>query len=154
MAIKDTKTLSMDHDRYFSMDTRWSDYAPLNTLWYHLYQVWQNWKGDEKCVLLIQYLGLLRSLQDSGAPELDVSNNDLRQTEAKELENGNKASLLRYMGLPLRVFEKVRTGYCFEGKLILLMNPLLGLLLSTLPTFTTNRHVKIKHHQVIRRRHH
>ncbi|KAI8329319.1 transport protein Avl9-domain-containing protein [Chlamydoabsidia padenii] len=50
--------------------------------------------------------GLLRSLQDSGAPELDISNNELRQTEAKELENGNKASLLRYMGLPLRVFEK------------------------------------------------
>ncbi|SAM04076.1 hypothetical protein [Absidia glauca] len=50
--------------------------------------------------------GLLRSLQDSGAPELDISDNDLRQTEAKELENGNKASLLRYMGLPLRVFEK------------------------------------------------
>ncbi|KAI8096783.1 transport protein Avl9-domain-containing protein [Halteromyces radiatus] len=50
--------------------------------------------------------GLLRSLQDSGAPELDISNDDLQQIEAKELENGNKASLLRYMGLPLRVFEK------------------------------------------------
>ncbi|CAO3596008.1 unnamed protein product [Absidia cylindrospora] len=50
--------------------------------------------------------GLLRSLQDSGAPELDISDNDLRQTEAKELENGNKGSLLRYMGLPLRIFEK------------------------------------------------
>ncbi|CAO3609522.1 unnamed protein product [Cunninghamella blakesleeana] len=50
--------------------------------------------------------GLLRSLQDSGAPDLDVSLKDLRQTEPKELENGNKNSLLRYMGLPLRVFEK------------------------------------------------
>ncbi|ORZ09801.1 AVL9/DENND6 domain-containing protein [Absidia repens] len=50
--------------------------------------------------------GLLRSLQDSGAPELDISDSDLRQTEAKELENGNKGSLLRYMGLPLRIFEK------------------------------------------------
>ncbi|KAI8141594.1 transport protein Avl9-domain-containing protein [Fennellomyces sp. T-0311] len=50
--------------------------------------------------------GLLRSLQDSGDPDLDTSEKFLRTTEAKELTNGNKESLLRFMGLPLRLFEK------------------------------------------------
>ncbi|KAI7852856.1 AVL9/DENND6 domain-containing protein [Circinella umbellata] len=50
--------------------------------------------------------GLLRSLQDSGDPELDTSENFLKLTEAKELSNGKKESLLRFMGLPLRLFEK------------------------------------------------
>lgn len=60
--------------------------------------------------------GLLRSLQDSGAPDLDASLKDLRQTEPKELENGNKNSLLRYMGLPLRVFEKVSVSFYIKKK--------------------------------------
>ncbi|KAI9278184.1 transport protein Avl9-domain-containing protein [Phascolomyces articulosus] len=50
--------------------------------------------------------GLLRSLQDSGDPKLDTSEKFLRITEAKELSNGDKESLLRFMGLPLRLFEK------------------------------------------------
>ncbi|KAG0168554.1 late secretory pathway protein avl9 [Apophysomyces sp. BC1015] len=50
--------------------------------------------------------GLLRSLQDAGAPDLGTSEDLLRTTEAKELRNGNKESLLRYMGLPLRLFGK------------------------------------------------
>ncbi|KAI9488955.1 transport protein Avl9-domain-containing protein [Zychaea mexicana] len=50
--------------------------------------------------------GLLRSLQDSGDPDLDTSKKFLRTTEAKELSSGNKESLLKFMGLPLRLFEK------------------------------------------------
>ncbi|KAH8554004.1 AVL9/DENND6 domain-containing protein [Umbelopsis sp. PMI_123] len=50
--------------------------------------------------------GLLRSLQDSGDPSLDTTAEQLEVTEAKILSNGNKASLLRYMGLPLHLFEK------------------------------------------------
>ncbi|CDS09209.1 hypothetical protein LRAMOSA10569 [Lichtheimia ramosa] len=50
--------------------------------------------------------GLLRSLQDSGAPDLDTTSQFLRTTEPKELSGGDKDSLLRFMGLPLRLFEK------------------------------------------------
>ncbi|CAO3692602.1 unnamed protein product [Umbelopsis ramanniana] len=50
--------------------------------------------------------GLLRSLQDSGDPSLDTSTEHLEVTEAKILSNGNKASLLKYMGLPLHLFGK------------------------------------------------
>ncbi|ORX59583.1 hypothetical protein DM01DRAFT_1333049 [Hesseltinella vesiculosa] len=50
--------------------------------------------------------GLLRSLHDAGAPELGSDLDALRQVQPKELENGNKASLLKFMGLPLRLFEK------------------------------------------------
>lgn len=51
-------------------------------------------------------LGLLRSLQDAGEPEMDKLRGSLRTTEAKELSSGDKDSLLRFMGLPLRLFEK------------------------------------------------
>jgi hypothetical protein len=51
--------------------------------------------------------GLLRSLQDSGAPELDTSDKNITTTEAKVLSDGSKDSLLKYMGLPLHIFEKV-----------------------------------------------
>ncbi|RUP46808.1 hypothetical protein BC936DRAFT_146497, partial [Jimgerdemannia flammicorona] len=50
--------------------------------------------------------GLLRHLQDSGAPELDTSRDNFRLTEARELKSGDKQSLLSYMGLPLYVFQK------------------------------------------------
>ncbi|KAL0076098.1 transport protein Avl9-domain-containing protein [Phycomyces blakesleeanus] len=50
--------------------------------------------------------GLLRCLQDAGAPDLDTAESTLEITEARELANGTKESLLRYMGLPLRIFEK------------------------------------------------
>ncbi|KAI8069574.1 transport protein Avl9-domain-containing protein [Gongronella butleri] len=50
--------------------------------------------------------GLLRSLHDAGSPQLDTDLDSIRQIEPKELQNGNKASLLQYMGLPLRLFEK------------------------------------------------
>ncbi|KAL0140934.1 transport protein Avl9-domain-containing protein [Mucor lusitanicus] len=50
--------------------------------------------------------GLLRSLQDSGAPELDTSDENMVTTEAKVLADGSKESLLKYMGLPLHIFEK------------------------------------------------
>ncbi|GAB5590512.1 hypothetical protein Unana1_05412 [Umbelopsis nana] len=50
--------------------------------------------------------GLLRTLQDSGDPSLDTSSERLQLTEAKVLSSGNKASLLKYMGLPLYLFEK------------------------------------------------
>jgi hypothetical protein len=49
---------------------------------------------------------LLRSLQDSGAPELDTSDKNIKTTEAKVLSDGSKESLLKYMGLPLHIFEK------------------------------------------------
>ncbi|KAI8054815.1 transport protein Avl9-domain-containing protein [Thamnidium elegans] len=50
--------------------------------------------------------GLLRNLQDSGAPELDTSDEDRTTVEAKILSDGSKESLLKYMGLPLNIFEK------------------------------------------------
>ncbi|CEP13761.1 hypothetical protein [Parasitella parasitica] len=50
--------------------------------------------------------GLLRNLQDSGAPELDTSDENITTTEAKVLSDGSKESLLKYMGLPLHIFEK------------------------------------------------
>ncbi|GAN01239.1 cytoplasm protein [Mucor ambiguus] len=50
--------------------------------------------------------GLLRNLQDSGAPELDTSDENITTTEAKVLADGSKESLLKYMGLPLHIFEK------------------------------------------------
>ncbi|CAO3612613.1 unnamed protein product [Mucor hiemalis] len=50
--------------------------------------------------------GLLRNLQDSGAPELDTSDEDRTTVEAKVLSDGSKESLLKYMGLPLNIFEK------------------------------------------------
>ncbi|KAI8365945.1 transport protein Avl9-domain-containing protein [Radiomyces spectabilis] len=50
--------------------------------------------------------GLMRSLRDSGAPHLESSIASLKKTEARELTSGRKDSLLRYMGLPLRLFEK------------------------------------------------
>ncbi|KAI9487840.1 MAG: transport protein Avl9-domain-containing protein [Benjaminiella poitrasii] len=50
--------------------------------------------------------GLLRNLQDSGAPELDASDKNMTTTEAKVLSDGSKESLLTYMGLPLHIFEK------------------------------------------------
>lgn len=50
--------------------------------------------------------GLLRNLQDSGAPELDTSDKDRTTIEAKILSDGSKESLLKYMGLPLNIFEK------------------------------------------------
>ncbi|KAL7330991.1 hypothetical protein PS15p_203247 [Mucor circinelloides] len=50
--------------------------------------------------------GLLRNLQDSGAPELDTSDENIATTEAKVLADGSKESLLKYMGLPLHIFEK------------------------------------------------
>lgn len=56
---------------------------------------------------LIYVIGLLRTLQDSGDPSLDTSSERLQLTEAKVLSSGNKASLLKYMGLPLYIFEKV-----------------------------------------------
>lgn len=60
-----------------------------------------SWKFTDKRIL-----GLLRSLQDAGEPELDKLRGSLRTTEAKELSNGDKDSLLRFMGLPLWLFEK------------------------------------------------
>lgn len=48
----------------------------------------------------------MRNLQDSGAPELDTSDKDRTMTEAKILADGSKESLLKYMGLPLNIFEK------------------------------------------------
>ncbi|KAI7867592.1 transport protein Avl9-domain-containing protein [Spinellus fusiger] len=51
-------------------------------------------------------IGLLCCLQNSGAPYLDTDESTLKITEAKELTDGVKSSLLRYMGLPLRIFEK------------------------------------------------
>lgn len=57
-------------------------------------------------------IGLLRSLQDSGAPDLDTTSQFLRTTEPKELSGGDKDSLLRFMGLPLRLFEKV----CYQPR--------------------------------------
>ncbi|KAI8092354.1 AVL9/DENND6 domain-containing protein [Gilbertella persicaria] len=50
--------------------------------------------------------GLLRNLQDSGAPVLDTSDINIKTTEAKVLSDGSKESLLKYMGLPLHLFEK------------------------------------------------
>lgn len=52
----------------------------------------------------------MRSLQDSGEPNLDTLKDTLRVTEAKELKSGDKGSLLRFMGLPLRIFEKVKVN--------------------------------------------
>jgi hypothetical protein len=46
-------------------------------------------------------------LQDSGAPELDTSDKSLTTIEAKILSDGTKESLLKYIGLPLHIFEKV-----------------------------------------------
>ncbi|ORZ00136.1 transport protein Avl9-domain-containing protein [Syncephalastrum racemosum] len=79
--------------------------------------------------------GLLRSLQDSGEPNLDTLKDTLRVTEAKELKSGDKGSLLRFMGLPLRIFEK---GSFFQPYL-----PLQQIdILSTTPSYmvgTTNQ---------------
>lgn len=45
-------------------------------------------------------------MQDSGAPELDTSDEGRTTIEAKVLSDGSKESLLKYMGLPLNIFEK------------------------------------------------
>ncbi|KAG2212399.1 hypothetical protein INT47_001760, partial [Mucor saturninus] len=50
--------------------------------------------------------GLLRNLQDSGAPELDTSDEIRTAVDAKILADGTKESILKYMGLPLNIFEK------------------------------------------------
>lgn len=81
---------------------------------------------------------MLRSLQDSGAPDLDTTSQFLRTTEPKELSGGDKDSLLRFMGLPLRLFEKV----CYQGRCLdasIHMHIFyLGILLSALPSITAD----------------
>ncbi|WRT69977.1 uncharacterized protein IL334_006970 [Kwoniella shivajii] len=47
--------------------------------------------------------GLLMSLKDCGAPDLDVKKTRVRPTS---LRTSDRSSLLRYMGLPLQVFGK------------------------------------------------
>ncbi|KAG1178027.1 hypothetical protein G6F70_000019 [Rhizopus microsporus] len=46
--------------------------------------------------------GLLRNLKDSGSPYLDTT----QLSTAEILVDGSKESLLKYMGLPLHIFEK------------------------------------------------
>lgn len=80
---------------------------------------------------------MLRSLQDSGAPDLDTTSQFLRTTEPKELSGGDKDSLLRFMGLPLRLFEKVcYQGRCLDAPFTRIFH--LGILLSTLPSITAD----------------
>lgn len=74
------------------------EYSAMGCRW-HITDIWR-WE-----------VGLLRSLQDSGEPDLDTTSQFLRTTEPKELSNGDKESLLRFMGLPLRLFEKVYTQW-------------------------------------------
>ncbi|KAF7729984.1 late secretory pathway protein avl9 [Apophysomyces ossiformis] len=61
-------------------------------------------KFKSKALILLKLL--LLEKRNAGAPELKTSEHLLRRTEAKELRNGNKESLLSYMGLPLKLFEE------------------------------------------------
>ncbi|OZJ02723.1 hypothetical protein BZG36_05107 [Bifiguratus adelaidae] len=55
-------------------------------------------------LMLTLHLELLRHLQDSGAAELDTINDDIPIVKGSDLKSGDKASLLRYVGLPLHIF--------------------------------------------------
>lgn len=108
------------------MVTRLKTCARLNILLYHWYLVSiVQWVVGGTFLTFGWEIGLLRSLQDSGEPDLDTTSQFLRTTEPKELSNGDKESLLRFMGLPLRLFEKVfirereRGGECINSHSIM-----------------------------------
>jgi hypothetical protein len=80
---------------------------------------------------------LLLSLADAGSPLLDSSNG--RRNKAESLKTSDKKSMLRFMGLPLNLFGKVRATACGCWPLTLTRSACAGRILPAVPATAADR---------------
>ena len=88
------------------------------------------------------------NLADAGDPSLDFRSESAKKPTS--LRTSDRNSLLRYMGLPLHTFGKVRRDARGRTPTSLSIIACAGLVLSALPTVTADRHA---HCEVLAGRH-